>query len=53
MKIKPDPRNARKHLLDNLKAIEKSLIDEHYSNVIIARWQNYTGKEAVKYNESN
>ena len=25
MKIKPDPRNARKHPPDNLKAIEKSL----------------------------
>ena len=28
-------------------------IDEHYCDVIITRWQNYTGKEAVKYNEPN
>ncbi len=27
-------------------------IDEHYCDVIIQRWQNFTGKQAVKLNGS-
>ena len=41
--LREDPRNARKHSVENLKAISDSL--RHHGQV--ARWQKLTGKSAV------
>jgi site-specific DNA-methyltransferase (adenine-specific) len=59
--VQVDPRNARKHGRRNLEAIAGSLamfgqrralivimeIDPRYCDVIVKRWENFTGAKAV------